>query len=344
MRRNHPVNGAERCLKASVGQQESRNILAVNLGLAANVLLAALKTAMGILGHSPALLADGINSSSDVAYYIVVAVFMRLARKPPDPEHPYGHSQLESIAALVVGSFVVTTAIAIFWNAVNSVYDLLAGQGRFRGAAVGALWVALLTVLFKLGLTLFTQEIGQRTKNAAVLALASDHRNDLFSACAATVGIFLGREGYPWVDPLAGALVALLILRTGIEILRQSSADLMDTVPGHSLAEQITGLLSPIPGVLEVEEIHAHRFGPYLVVNVTIGVEGSLSVTAGDEIASEVERTLCERIEFLRRVYVHYHPARVPDSMAARERDAQCQGAGRIKSVLLPNGVRDLDA
>jgi len=202
--------------------------------------------------------------------------------------------------------------VAIFWNAVNNVYDLLAGQGDFGGATVAALWAALLTVALKLGLTTFTQRIGRQTRNAAVLALAYDHRNDVFSASAAGLGIFLGRMGYPWVDPLAGALVALVILRTGIEILRQSSADLMDTVPGRSLAQQITTLLDDVPGVKQVEEIQAHRFGPYLVVNVIIGVDGSLSVAAGDEIASQVEHTLYEHIEFLRRAYVHYHPASTP--------------------------------
>jgi cation diffusion facilitator family transporter len=303
-------------------QGERRNVLAVTVGLVSNILLAGLKTGIGIVANSPALLADGINSTSDVAYYVVVSVFMRLARKPPDPEHPYGHSQLESIGALVVGSFVVTTAVAIFWNAISSVYDLLAGRSDFGGATISALGVALFTVLLKVGLTILTQRIGRRTGNVAVLALAYDHRNDMLSAAGAALGIFLGRRGYPWVDPLAGAVVALVVLRTGIEILRQSSADLMDTVPGRSLARQVSELLSTIPGVRQTEEIHAHRFGPYLVINVTIGVEGSLSVSAGDEIASQVERTLCKHIEFLRRVHVHYHPARAPGATSGIMADA----------------------
>jgi len=293
-------------------QRGRKGILTVTLGLVANIFLAALKTSIGVLGHSPALLADGINSTSDVAYGIVVSVFMRLAGKPPDDEHPYGHSQMESIAAVVVGSFVMTTAIAIFWDAVSNVYDLMVGQGDFSGAAISALWVALLTVGLKLGLAAFTQRVGQQTQNAAVLALACDHRNDVFSALAATMGIFFGRMGYPWIDPLAGALVALVVLRTGIEILRESTADLMDTLPGRALARQITELLSSIPGVKQIEEIQAHRFGPYLVANVTIGVEGSLSVADGDKIATQVEHTLTEHIEFMRRVHVHYHPATSP--------------------------------
>ena len=296
-------------------QRKRQSVLTINLGLAANILLAALKTGIGIVGHSPALLADGVNSTSDVAYGIVISVFMRLAGKPPDDEHPYGHSQMESIAAVVVGSFVMTTAIAIFWDAVNSVYDLQAGHGDFGGASIGALWVGLFTVLLKLGLTVFTQRVGRHTQNVAVLALAYDHRNDVFSALAATVGIFFGRMGYPWVDPLTGALVALIILRTGIGILRESTADLMDTLPGRALAQQITQLLRPVPGVQQIEEIHAHRFGPYLVVNVTIGVDGSLSVAEGDRIATQVEHTLIEHVEFMRRVHVHYHPAIRPGAV-----------------------------
>jgi cation diffusion facilitator family transporter len=290
-------------------ERARQSMLTVNLGLAANVLLAGLKTSIGVLGHSPALLSDGINSTSDVAYYVVVAIFMRLAGKPPDDEHPYGHRQLESIAALVVGAFVITTAVAIFWNAVNNVYELLTGQSDFGGAAASALWVALLSVVLKLGLTFYTWQVGQRTQNAAIHALAYDHRNDVFSALAATIGIFLGRMGYSWVDPLAGALVALVILRTGVEIVRLSAEDLMDTLPGRALAQQITELLRPISGVKQVEEIQAHRFGPYLVVNVTIGVDGALSVSAGDKIATQVEQTLIQGIELVRRVHVHYHPA-----------------------------------
>jgi cation diffusion facilitator family transporter len=291
-------------------ERERKGILTVNLGLVANVLLAVLKTSIGVAGHSPALLADGVNSTSDVAYYVVVAIFMRLAGKPPDEEHPYGHRQLESIAALVVGSFVITTAIAIFWDAINSVYDLLLQASDFQGAAPVALWVALFTVVLKFGLTIFTRRIGQQTRNAAIEALAYDHRNDMLSALAATVGIFLGRMGYVWVDPLAGALVALVILRTGIEIVRLSAKDLMDTIPGHSLKLQIMAALDSIAGIRQIEEINAHRFGPYLVVNVTVGVDGSLSVAEGDKIATHIERTLLHDIELVRRVHVHYHPAR----------------------------------
>lgn len=292
-------------------QLEKRRILgsrAINVGLAANSLLALVKTAIGIVGNSPALLADGINSTSDVAYGIVMSVFMKLSGKPADHEHPYGHDQMESIAAVVVGAFVISTAIAIFWNSVNSVYDLAMGKSDFGGAASITIWVALLTIVFKIWLAVWTGNIGKTIKNSAVIALAQDHRNDIFASLAAAIGIFFGRMGYPFVDPLAGALVSLIILYTGIEILRSATNDLMDTVPGKSLAEQVEKILTLHDGVKEIEEVHAHRFGPYLVMNVTIGVDGNLRVSEGDNIATAVEKDLMEEVEFLRRVHVHYHP------------------------------------
>jgi cation diffusion facilitator family transporter len=289
-------------------QREQRSILAVNLGLGANILLAVLKTTIGVLGHSPALLADGINSTSDVAYYIVVRVFMGLARKPADDEHPYGHRQLESIAATVVGAFVLTTAIVIFWDAVNKVYDLWVGQGDFNVASLGALAVAVFTVGIKIALNFITRQIGRQTNNPAVLALAYDHRNDIFAASAVSLGIFLGRIGYTWVDPLAGALVAMVILRTGIEILRESSGDLMDTVPGKVLNQQVVQILTNNSHVRQVEEVLAHRFGPYWVINVTIGIDGLLSVLEGDRIATQAEQALLREVDLLQRVHIHYHP------------------------------------
>jgi cation diffusion facilitator family transporter len=290
-------------------ERDHKSLLATNIGLGTNIGLAALKTAIGVIGHSPALLAEGINSTSDVAYYVVASVFMRMANEPADEEHPYGHQQLESIAAVVVGSFIVTTAVAIFWDAVDKVWDLVSGNAVSQGAASIALWVALLTVGIKVFLTFYVRKLGKETKNPVVDAMAYDHRNDLFSASAASIGIFLGQRGLPWVDPLAGAIVALLILRTGIYILRESSVELMDAVPSRELAKQIKELLLDVPGVEQLEEVQAHRFGPHIVVNLTVGIDGKLTVAEGDEIASNVEGLICHVIPNVRRVHVHYHPA-----------------------------------
>ena len=301
-------------------QRQKKSILAINIGLAANALLALLKTSVGILGHSPALLADGINSTSDVAYGIVVNIFMRLSGKPADAEHPYGHDRLESIAAVVVGAFVITTAISIFWASINNVYELLSGASSFTGASQLALWIALFTVLLKIWLSLWTFRIGKQTNNNVLMALAADHRNDIFSALAATIGIIFGRLGFLWVDPLAGGVVSIIICLTGIAIIRESAADLMNTLPGKKLTEEIRKQLARLEEVLDVEEIHGHRFGLYMVVNITIGVSPNLTVAEGDRIATRVEQLLVSEIDSMRRVFIHYHPVQAKKETKSLEK------------------------
>src|SRR5512147_1696746 len=131
-------------------ERDRKSLWAINLGLGLNILLSIVKTTFGILAHSPALLAEGINSTSDVAYYVVASIFVRLANKPADNEHPYGHRQLESIASLVVGAFVVATAITVFWDAVDKMWDLFDGGLTTLGSQPIAFWVALTTVAIKI--------------------------------------------------------------------------------------------------------------------------------------------------------------------------------------------------
>ena len=289
-------------------QKTKQNNLALNLGLVTNIILAILKTSVGIIGNSPALLADGINSTSDVVYYLVVGVFIRAAHKPADEDHPYGHTQFESIGALLVGAFVITSAVTIFWNSLDTLVNLLAGKSTFEGGSSLALWVAIGTVILKVVLYAITNKIGKSTNNASIIALAADHYNDILAASAAAIGILLGRLGYLWVDPFAGALVALFILRTGVSILRDATSSLMDTVPGKILNNQISSLVGLIEGVEKIDEIQAHRFGQYYVINITVCVDGRITVYDGDRIASLVEKTLMENIEYVKGVYVHYHP------------------------------------
>jgi len=282
--------------------------LVVDIGLFFNVILAAIKIFAGIFGHSQGLLADGINSVSDVIYFIVVKIFVRLSGKPADSEHPYGHHQLESIAALVVGAFVITTGAAIFWDSVNFAFDLFMGSVPKLKIPIFALFVALGTIVAKVFLMLHAKRISKKTGNLVISALAQDHCNDIFSSTGAAVGISLSMLGFPWLDPVAGALVAVIVAKTGLDILREASSDLMDNVPSREIAGRIHELLNGFEEIKSIEVIHAHRFGPYLVVNLTICIDGDLSVREGDKIADCVESTLIDGIEMLRKVYVHYHP------------------------------------
>lgn len=289
------------------GQRSKLSARSINLALVANILLAILKTTVGIFAHSSALLADGINSTSDVVYNTAVVIFIRASRKPADEDHPYGHSQFESIGALVIAAFIITAAFTIFWNSVQTMFDYLQGS-EIPGINSLAVYVALFTILLKGLLFLYTRTVGKKTNNPTVIALSLDHRNDIFSAAAVVAGTLAAQFGYHWADPLAGAIVAVFFLMSGIEILRDSTDILMDTVPGQSLDKEIRSLLEDVNGLEGIEQIQAHRFGQYLVINLTIYVCGDISVRDGHEVAEEVERRLKKEIDFLQAVHVHYHP------------------------------------
>ncbi len=281
---------------------------AINFALLANIFLALLKTIVGIFSTSAALLADGINSTSDIVYNIAVGIFVRSAEKPADDEHPYGHSQYESIGALVVSAFIITAAFTIFWNAISTLIDYFQNPGDFNPVSPIALYVAIFTILLKAALYFYTRKIGDKTDNPTILAMALDHRNDILSAFAVVAGTLASQFGFYWADPLAGAIVAVIFLISGIQILRDSTDILMDTVPGKALDARIRKLLVGIPGLAKIESIQAHRFGQYMVINITIGVDGEITVRQGHETADEVEKCILENLEFVRAVHVHYHP------------------------------------
>ena len=292
-------------------QRQKKAESVINLGLGVNAVLAVGKIGAGIVGHSQALLADGVNSISDVVYFLIVKIFIKLSGKPADSQHPYGHYQYETIAALVVGAFVITTGFAIFWDSVNVAFDLMTGEIAVMAVRSFALYTAIATIVIKITLMIQARFVGYATKNIAVIAIARDHRNDIFASLGAAIGILLSMLGTIWADPVAGAIVAIIVAKTGFDILREATDDLMDDVPDKELSEQIKATLLDDASIRRIDEIHAHRFGPYLVANITICIDGSLSVAKADLIATTAEKKLLERIDMLRKVYIHTHPINI---------------------------------
>ncbi len=288
-----------------------KNNLAVNLGLFSNILLTVLKMVGGILGHSYSLIADGINSGADIVYYLSVKILLVAANKPADKEHPYGHKQFENIATIVIGAFIVTTALAIAWQSIDRFIAVL-NHTRFEPISSWAIYIALFTVILKIVLYIFTNKVFKTTGNPAIKALKSDHLNDLFATTAVVIGIYFARQEYAWVDPVAGALVAIFILRTGIEIITDATHDLIDTIPSDVFKSEVIDIANSIDGIYGVTDIGVHRFGTHFILNLTIEVDGSISVKHGHEISDNFEDKLFENFKnTLRKVNIHYHPIKV---------------------------------
>lgn len=280
----------------------------INLGLFSNFILAIIKTSVGIIGHSAGLLADGINSTADVVYFVFAKIFTEMSQKPADKEHPYGHKQLESISTVVVGAFIITTGVAVFWDSLNKVFNYFDNGIVNEPASQLALYIAVGSVLVKIVLFYISMKTAKKVKNSTIMAIAYDHRNDIFSSLAATLGIIMAKIGFIWVDPFAGAFVGLIIFKTGISVIIESSNELMATGLNKEIYRNISETILDVQGVVGIEKISATAYGPYMILNLVICVNGNITVNAGDAIAEEVEKKIFNENKFIKGVHIHYHP------------------------------------
>ena len=148
----------------------------------------------------------------------------------------------------------------------------------------------------------------KKVKNSTIMAIAYDHRNDIFSSFAATLGIIMAKIGFIWVDPFAGAFVGLIIFKTGISVIIESSNELMATGLNKEIYRNISETILDVEGVVGIEKISATAYGPYMILNLVICVDGNITVNAGDAIAEEVEKKIFNENKFIKGVHIHYHP------------------------------------
>ncbi|MBN2830367.1 MAG: cation transporter, partial [Candidatus Cloacimonetes bacterium] len=223
--------------------------------------------------------------------------------------HPYGHRQFESVATIVIGAFIVTTALAIAWQSVERFLEIMHDGEAVKSIASWTIYVALFTVLLKIFLYFYTNKVHKITGNPAIKALSSDHLNDILAASSVVLGIFFTRLGFIWVDPAAGALVAIFILKTGIEIIADATHELIDTIPSPVFCADIRKIAQDIDGIYEISDVGVHRFGTHFVLNMTIEVQGSITVEKGHSISEKLEKQLLKEFkDTLRKVNIHYHP------------------------------------
>jgi len=184
------------------------------------------------------------------------------------------------------------------------------GTEPFQSASTFVVLIAFLTLMLKIYLYFYTKKNYTSTKNPTLFALAKDHLNDIMASGAVIVGVIMAKLGILWMDPAAGAIVAIFIVRTGISIIFQSSAELMDAIPDKEFGNRVREIALSVKGVRDIEDLGVHRFGPSYTIEMIIGVDGSITVDEGNKISHEVEEKLMNHFhDSLRRVTIHFHPA-----------------------------------
>lgn len=286
------------------------------LGLLINAALAAAKLAAGIVGGSFGLIADSINSLGDVVTTVIVLIAFRVAQKPPDEEHPYGHTRAEGIAASNVALLIILSACAVAWETITH-----RGQLNLPPPA-WTLWVAAVNVVVKEGLYHYNVRIGRRTGSSAIVANAWDHRSDALCALAVLAGLFavkLGGVQYFWADQAASLLVAAVIIASGIQLFRQSSSDLMDVQAAPELVGCIRDVALTVEGVVDVETLWVRKSGLEYFADIHVEVDSQISVASGHGIGHAVKDRLLSEFPQLRDVLVHLEPHPHPHESAVSQ-------------------------
>jgi cation diffusion facilitator family transporter len=279
----------------------------VGWGILLNLVLGAAKLAGGIWGHSYALVADAAESLLDTLSSLLVWAGFRVAAKPPDADHPYGHGKASALAGLFVAGVVFLAAAGIAWESVHEIITPHQGP-HWLTLPLLALVVAVKEYFSRRVLRLDAQYGA-----TALKAEAWHHRSDALTSAAAFVGIaigVIGGQGYEAADDWAALLACAFIAYNGVGIARAALGEIMDTVVPLETESEIRRLAGAVPGVRYVEKCRVLRSGLSLLVDIHVHVDGALTVREGHAIAHAVKDALGAAPLAISDVAVHIEPVR----------------------------------
>lgn len=280
------------------------------LGIVGNAALALMKFIIGWISGSKALIADAAHSASDIGGSLIVLVGLRAAHKPPDKDHPYGHGKAESIAAIIVSLLLVYVGVEI---AIHSIKTIAGGVSEApKGIALIAI---VISIVVKEAMFQYKYRLGKRLNSQALIANAWEHRSDVYSSIAALVGVggavlgkYLGIPLFYYLDPIAGSVVALMVLKMGYDLIRESIHNTMDHVLHEEDSKHLFEAIQNVRGVEAIDDLRAREHGPYLIVDVKISVNPKITVLEGHEITRNVKMTLLRKFSNISDVFIHVNP------------------------------------
>ncbi|AMQ20457.1 cation diffusion facilitator family transporter [Geobacillus sp. JS12] len=269
------------------------------------LLLSTGKLLAGAVFGSDAVEADGWNNLSDIIASSAVYIGMKIAKKPRDCNHPYGHSRAENISSLLAAFLMMSIGIDVITSGVRSLF----GKEKAAAPDVLAAVVALASAAVMIGVYAINRRLARRTNSMALAAVAKDNLSDALVSIGAAIGIAGARLGWPWLDPLAALVIGAMIARTAWEVFMETAHTLTDGFDEQQLAVY-KDEIAAVSGVRDVADIKARMLGNDIVLEVTIRVDSHLTVAKSHEIADEVERLMRNRHN-IRATHVHVEPEAV---------------------------------
>lgn len=267
--------------------QRSARLVLRGIGL--NALLAIVKFSGGVFGHTYALIADGAESTLDIFSSLLVWAGFRVAARPPDANHPYGHGKAEPLAALAVAIFVFAMAAWIGYNAVHEIIT------PHLAPKWWTLPLLALVIAAKLWFARRMRTAGIEAGSTALGVEAMHHWSDAITSAAAFVGIaiaLLGGRGWESADDWAALFACVIIAVNGVTMVTKALGDVMDVAVPERFDHEVRALALAVPGVLALDKVRMRKSGLSYLVDIQVRVNGELSVRAGHDIAHAVKDAL----------------------------------------------------
>ncbi len=282
-----------------------KGIRSTIVGIIASIFLAIVKGTAGILGNSYALIADAIESTADVFTSIIVLTGLKIASKPRDINHPYGHGKAEPIAGMIVASALFVAAIIII---IQSAHEIITPH---HAPASFTLIVLVAVVITKELLFRFVIKVGENIESIAVKNDAWHHRSDAITSLAAFIGIsiaLIGGEGYEEADDYAALFASVIIIINAYRLFKPAFFEIMDTAPPPQVLEDIRVAASKVDGVQAIDKCYVRKMGIEFFVDIHVVVNRDIPVHAGHLIGHNVKDELMSFNPKITDVLVHIEP------------------------------------
>ena len=284
-------------------EQAARRIAVASMLLASG--LAAAKIVIGLHANSTAVVSDGFESAGDVLASGLVLLGLILAARPPDAEHPYGHGRVETLAGLAVGLMLVISGSLISAHALQQ-----AGEAEHAPASY-ALWPVLASIAIKIVMSTAKRRYARKIHSAALKADAWNDAVDVLSGVTALAGLgitLINPQEFSGADHIGGAGVGVIMIFLGVRVVRDTTLQLMDTMPDTESMDQIRIVALSVPGARGIEKCYARKTGLKWHVDLHLEVDPDMSVYQSHEIATQVRIRVKETLDWVADVLVHVEP------------------------------------
>ncbi|WP_022796869.1 cation diffusion facilitator family transporter [Bavariicoccus seileri] len=272
------------------------------------IAIACLKTGVGFIFNSRALIADGLNNFTDVVSSVTVLLGLKIAQRPSDENHPYGHWKFETIASLITSFIMAFIGLQLLTNVIKSI---LSGDhpGRFNLLTIS---VAFLSAIALFLVYLHNSKLAKSVNSKGLMAASKDNLNDSLTSITTAIALIAANYGFGWIDSAMALLVSLIILKTAVAIFREAVFELSDGFDQDDLDQYIT-LIMNHDGVSHVDSIKARYYGANIYVDTTISVNPSLTVKESHKITEDIEDELKARYH-VAFIDIHVEPDDIPDA------------------------------